>query len=102
MVFDIIKGYYLGLARHNKLTGNGSVGMNYALALVVPVLVHTLLDAFTAFNPALQIAEEDVDAMAIVGLVLALSMLVAATVGQVIVLLRMKKNAQKYCGMETR
>lgn len=102
MVFNMIMGTHLGLARHSKMTGDGTAGKHYALAFVVPVLLHTILDACTAFNPALQVAEDNVDLMAGIGLAIALAMLLTGAIGQVVYLLRVKKNAQEYCGIKTR
>lgn len=103
MLFGIIMGRHLGLARHAKITGDGSATMHYVLAFVMPVLVHTLFDACTGLNPALKAATEGGDDLTLgIGLAVALGMMVVGIVSQFVLLLGLKRDAQQYCEMETR
>ena len=96
MVFGIIMAKHLGMARYNKTTGKGSVGGEYVKAIVIPVLIHTLLDACTATNAFL--ASEE-DAMELIGIVLGIGATTAMFVAQIVVLIKLKKNAEKYSNM---
>jgi len=90
MVFGIIMAKHLGMARVRK---EGSVFGEYAKALLIPVVIHTLYDAFTAFNFMMQNGDD-------VGVLLGIAAIAAMFVGQIIVLIRLKKNTEKYCGMK--
>ena len=95
MVFAILMGVNLGLARYAKLHG-GSAGKHIFLGLFLPVLWHTLYDAATAFNAGLESTDENVQVAAVV---IALIVTVASTVLQFILLIRFKNNAVKYSEM---
>lgn len=73
------------------------LGIVYILAFVVPVVLHTLYDAAIIGNPALADAGSGSD----IGLFIALAVIVFAGVWQIVVLVRVKKNAQSYCDMTT-
>jgi hypothetical protein len=68
----------------------------YALAVAVPVAIHTLLDAFTATN---RLLDSTGDAEQMFGLILGLAALAAMFVLQIRVIRRFKRNAEAYCGM---
>lgn len=95
MVFAILMGVNLGLARYAKLHG-GSAGKHIFLGLFLPVLWHTLYDAATTFNAGFDATDENVQAAAVV---IALIVTVASTVLQFILLVRFKNNAVKYSEM---
>lgn len=95
MVFGILMGVNLGLARYAKLHG-GSAGKHIFLGLFLPVLWHTLYDAATAFNAGLESTDENVQVAAVV---IALIVTVASTVLQFVLLVRFKNNAVKYSEM---
>ena len=95
MVFAILMGVNLGLARYAKLHG-GSAGKHIFLGLFLPVLWHTLYDAATTFNAGFDAADENVQGTAVV---IALIVTVASTVLQFILLIRFKNNAVKYSEM---
>lgn len=95
MVFAILMGVNLGLARYAKLHG-GSAGKHIFLGLFLPVLWHTLYDAATAFNAGLESTDENVQVAAVV---IALIVTVASTVLQFVLLVRFKNNAVKYSEM---
>ena len=96
MVFGIIMAKHLGIARYNKVTGKGPVSGEYAKAFVIPVLMHTALDACSATNAFL--ASEN-DAMMLIGIVTGIGAVIAMFATQIVVLNRLKKNAEKYSGM---
>ena len=96
MVFGIIMAKHLGMARYNKSTGKGSVGGEYVKAIVIPILIHTLLDACTATNAFL--ASEE-DAMELIGMAAGIGATTAMFVAQIVVLKKLKKNAESYSNM---
>lgn len=96
MVFGIIMARHLGLAKYNRIKGSGSVAGEYALALLVPILLHTLYDAGTATNAFMNSGNEDEE---LIGIVIALAVTVALFILQIAVLVRLKRNTEKYCGM---
>ena len=99
MVFGIIMARHLGMAKYNKIKGSGSVAGEYARALIVPILLHTLYDAGTATNAFMNSGNEDEE---LIGIVIALAVTAALFVLQIAVLVRLKKDTEKYCGMVIR
>ena len=95
MVFGLVMGVYLGLARYKKLNGE-SAGKETFLAFFLPILWHTLFDAVTANNAALS-AEDD--KVALLGVIVALVVVIVSVVLQFVVLVKFKKNTEKYCAM---
>ena len=96
MVFGIIMAKHLGLARYNKATGNGPVASEYIKAFVIPVLMHTVLDACSGTNAFL--ASED-DLMVLIGMAMGIGAIIIMFVVQIVVLKRLKNNAEKYSMM---
>lgn len=96
MVFGIIMAKHLGLARYNKATGKGPVASEYIKAFVIPVLMHTALDACSGTNAFL--ASED-DLMVLIGMIMGIGAIIIMFVVQVVVLKRLKNNAEKYSMM---
>lgn len=96
MVFGIIMAKHLGTAKHNRIKGSGPVTREYALALLVPILLHTLFDAGTAANAYLSSGNEDDE---LIGIAFGLAVAVVLFIVQIVVLVRLKKNTEKYCGM---
>ena len=94
MTFDMVMAEFLGRARLSKLTGKGSTILNYVLALLVPLVIHTLYDVSTAFNPSLMRGEEK-------GVIIALIGYVCLLVYELVVLLRCKKKTAELCGLST-
>lgn len=94
MTFSIVMAEFLGRARLSKLTGKGSAILNYVLALLVPLVIHTLYDVSTAFNPSLMRGEEK-------GVIIALIGYVCLLVYELVVLLRCKKKTAELCGLST-
>ena len=97
MTFGIIMARHLGLGRYRRETGGGSAAGEYALALLVPILIHTLFDTGTGTN--VYLVSEDENRVAI-GMAVGLAVTLALFVGQIVVLVRLKKNTEKYCAME--
>ena len=95
MVFGILMGVNLGLARYAKLHG-GSAGKHIFLGLFLPVLWHTIYDAATTFNAGFDSTDENVQVAATV---ISLIVTVASTVLQFVLLVRFKNNAVKYSEM---
>ena len=95
MVFAILMGVNLGLARYAKLHG-GSAGKHIFLGLFLPVLWHTIYDAATTFNAGFDSTDENVQVAATV---ISLIVTVASTVLQFVLLVRFKNNAVKYSEM---
>ena len=94
MTFNMVMAEFLGRARLSKLTGKGSAILNYVLALLVPLLIHTLYDVSTAFNPSLMRGE-------VKGVIIALIGYVCLLVYELVVLLRCKKKTAELCGLST-
>ncbi len=97
MIFNMIMAEFFGMARYNRSRNESGQVLLCILAFVVPVTIHTLYDACTAFNPF--ITKPDDQAVLIGGIIAVLACLMLFTV-QVVVLVRFKKNAEKLCGME--
>jgi len=96
MVFGVIMARHLGKAKYNRVKGSGSVTGEYVLALLVPILLHTLYDAGTATNVYLNSKDED---EVLIGIAVGLVFTVILFVIQIVVLVRLKKNTGKYCAM---
>lgn len=93
-VLGIIMGKYLGLGKHRKEKGL-SCRRQYIMALAVPVLMHTIYDACTVFNPALYLNDFD-DYMMGIWLLVGLVCIVFTTVYQFVVIKKIKRDAEKY------
>ncbi len=96
MVFGIVMARHLGTAKYKQITGSGSAAGEYALALLAPILLHSLYDAGTATNAYLSSDKEDAE---LIGIAFALAVTAALFIVQIVVLVRLKKNTEKYCGM---
>lgn len=94
MTFNMVMGEFLGRAKFSKLSGKGSAALNYVLALLVPIVIHTLYDVCTAFNSSLMRGEMD-------GMVRALIGYVGLLVFEFLVLVRCRKKTATFCGMST-
>ena len=94
MTFNMVMAEFLGRAKFNRLNGKGTVVLNYVLALLVPIVVHTLCDVCTAFNSSLMRGE-------VSGMIRALIGYVALLIYELIVLVRFKKKTATFCGMST-
>lgn len=99
MVLQLIMGSCLGRARYEKEQGNPKTGKYVFRGLCLPVLWHTLIDAASAFNAALDSENESV---VWAGVVTAVIVIVASTVLQFVLLSRFKKETESLCRMELR
>ena len=50
MILNMIMGEFIGMAKYNKINGNGATALYWALALIIPTALHTLFDAGTVSN----------------------------------------------------
>lgn len=92
MTFNMVMGEFLGRARFNRLTGKGSPALDCVLAVLIPMGVHTLYDACTVFNSKLMTGEMS-------GILMALAGYVGLMIFEIVVLIRFRKNTEKFCGM---
>ena len=67
MTFNMIMGEFLGRAKVSRISGKGSVVFNYVLALLIPVVVHTVYDVCTTLNAPLMRGEMSGMIRALVG-----------------------------------
>ena len=98
-IFGIIMAKGLGTARYYKETGRKGVALEYVKAIGIPVLMHTLFDTSNGMNPLLQSKE---NILLAIGIIISFAVMAAMAALQVIILIRLKKNVGKYCGMEFR
>ena len=96
MVFGILMAGYLAEARYDRMTNQGSPALQVLLAIAVPMLIHTLYDATNATNKLLNSGEENLEN---IGGVIGLIGMAVMFALQVLVLVRFKKNTEKYCAM---
>ena len=94
MTFNMIMGEFLGRAKVSRISGKGFVVFNYVLALLIPVVVHTVYDVCTTLNAPLMRGEMS-------GMIRALVGYAALLVFEFIVLVRCKKKTEMFCGMST-
>ena len=97
--FGIVMSKHLGMARYKKLNGYGSgaVLAEYCMAIAIPILIHSLFDACTGTNRMLDSPSEEVQ---FAGIILGLGGTVVMIILQIVMLLRLKKDAGKYCSMQ--
>ena len=94
MTLNMIMGEFIGRAKYNKKKSQGQTALYWALALIIPMTLHTLYDAGTVFNyPAIR--GSDFVVGGILGGVAVLTNIVVL----INVLVRAKKNAEKFSGL---
>lgn len=96
MIFQLVMGLHLGLAKYNKKNGLGGVGGHRFLAFFLPILWHTVFDAMTASNPAVGMDGGDAEALWIV---LGLVVLLVSVALQFLLFVRFRKKSGEYCAM---
>ena len=96
MVFGILMTRHLAQARYDRMMNQGSPAKEALLTFVIPLLVHTLYDATNVSNKYMNSEDEHLQT---IGLVIGLIGLVIMFAVQVTVLVRLKKNTEKYCAM---
>lgn len=100
MVLGIIMGTNLGIGKYNIANGL-SYKAAYLKAVLIPIIIHTLFDACTIFNPVANMAEEleADDFIALVWLSIGILAIISAAIYQVVVLKKTKKEAEKQSSM---
>ena len=96
MVFGILMARHLGLARYYKSAGNSSFRREYLLAFLIPMLIHTIYDACVVSNKFLYSTDEK---MQFIGLIIGVIAVVVLLLLQIIALLQLRKDTEKYCRM---
>ena len=96
MFLGIIMAKHLGIAKYNKITGKGNVAKEYALALIIPIALHTIYDACTACNYLLKSKDDNT---IMIGIILGIIAVIAFFIIQIKILIDFKKDTEKYCGM---
>jgi len=100
MVLGIIMGKNLGIGKYNIANGLSHKAA-YLKAVLIPMIIHTLFDACTIFNPVANMAEEleADDFIALVWLSIGVLAIISAAIYQFVVLKKTKKEAEKQSGM---
>ena len=96
MCFQLIMGAHLGLAKYRRASALGGAGRHVLLGLCLPVLWHTVFDAVTISNAALQSENEDLQ---LVGIIIALAVVLVSVVLQFVLLSRFKKKSAEYSAL---
>lgn len=95
---NMVMAKHLALARYYKRTNEGSVAGEYALAILVPVLIHTCYDMCTANNKYMDSTDANLQ---LTGLIMGCLAAVLGIVFEVVVFIKAKKDAPKHCEMLT-
>ncbi len=95
MVFGMIMGEFIGLARYNKEVGNGKSRNEYVLALLVPLGIHTLYDTLV-LN---QFLNSTNDEMITIGICISFAGVVLMVALQIYVFMRFKKNIDRWINL---
>ena len=100
MVLGIIMGTNLGIGKYNIANGLSHKAA-YLKAVLIPMIIHTLFDACTIFNPVANMAAEleADDFIALVWLSIGILAIISAAIYQFVVLKKTKKEAEKQSNM---
>lgn len=96
-VFGIIMGKYIGIGQYNK-KNHLPYKLQYLIAFSVPVILHTVYDVCTVFNPAIFINNID-DERTGLWVLIGLGCLLFTTIFQFIAIKRVKRDAEEYSKM---
>ena len=100
MAMDMLMGEFLGIAMYNKKNNAGPVAIFNIFALVVPVIIHTLYDAGSTANfMVFEGAAAGNNVMLTIGSVYALVVIVGFIVFSFRMIIRFKKNGDKFDNM---
>ena len=66
MIFGMIMAKHLGMAAHNRAIGKGGIAKEYILAVVIPILIHSLFDATNGTSLLLESSDEFQQMMGII------------------------------------
>ena len=94
MALNMLMGEFIGIAKYRKALNKGSLASCYFIALFVPMLIHTLYDAFTALNRLVVNPDSFVS-----GIILALIGFIGFPVWIIYMLIRYKKKTGEFCSM---
>lgn len=94
MLFGIIMGKHIGMAKLNKARGSGPVVAEYAKGILIPMLIHTLFDASNAQN---RLLVSDNETLVYVGIAISFAALVIMFVLQFVILIRLKQDTEALC-----
>ena len=97
MMFGILMGTHLGLAKYCKQEQQDGAGKHIFLAFFLPILWHTLFDASTITNVALNTEDESIE---IAGVIVGIVACMASIALQFVLLVRFRKKTEEYCGMQ--
>ena len=97
MSMGIIMGKYLGLGKYNRENGL-LYKSSYVIALAVPVLIHTIYDALTVYNPVIAAVGMDDESMAF-WIIMGLIVILCAFVFQIVIIKGMKREAPRLSEM---
>lgn len=98
MIFGMIMARHLGMAAYRKANKKSGVAVERLLAIVIPVIIHTIFDACTATNRMLDSSD---DAQQMIGIVIALAAMAALFVLQIVIIRGFKRKTVEYCGFMT-
>ena len=94
MALNMLMGEFIGIAKYRKALNKGSLASCYFIALFVPMLIHTLYDAFTALNRLVVNPDSFVS-----GIILVLIGFIGFPVWIIYMLIRYKKKTGEFCSM---
>lgn len=96
-----IMGSYIGKAKYYKLNKveNKSPILEYLKALIIPILIHTIYDASNVKNAGLE--PNIPDRAQGIAVIIAIVVILSSFIMQIIVHIKIKKDAEKLCMMAT-
>jgi RsiW-degrading membrane proteinase PrsW (M82 family) len=94
MALNMLMGEFIGISKYRKALNKGSFASCYFIALFVPMLIHTLYDAFTALNRLVVNPDSFVS-----GIILVLIGFIGFPVWIIYMLIRYKKKTGEFCSM---
>lgn len=99
MICGILMGYYLGKAKVQRVSGKGLGLVNYILAFIIPIALHTIHDATTGMNFYLL---SDDASLEDTGIIIGIVGTIIFFAVQFTVLRQFKKNAEKLSMLKTK
>ncbi len=94
MTLNMIMGEFIGRAKYNKQKGEGQTVLYWVLGLIIPIALHTLYDAGTVFNFTVL-----KDGDYVTGGILGGVAIITNVVVLINVLVRARKNAEKFSAL---
>ena len=98
MIFGMIMAKHLGMAAHNRAIGKGGIAKEYILAVVIPIVIHSLFDATNGTSLLLESSDEF---QQMLGIILSVAGAIALFVLQIVIIVRFKKKMEEYCSLKT-